>query len=262
MTGPFLHHCIYEFRAGLRDKSLLLLNYLFPLLFFALVSALMGGVNPGFRATMIPAMTVFAVMCSYLLGFPPSIVAARESGLYRSFRISGVPDWAGPAAPILGNAVHMAVVTAVIAVAGVLVFDAAAPADPLRFAAGWLCLVASTAGFGLLVSVTASNSRAASLMAQVIYIPSILLGGLMTPPDILPPVLARAALLFPATHAMRIFRGDGGWPLSAAVLIAGAIVAVLCAGALYEWDPKNARPERRKLLALAALAPGAITMLL
>jgi hypothetical protein len=63
---------------------------------------------------MIPAMIMFAVMCSYLLGMPSSMVAARESGLYRSYRIKGVPSWASMVAPVLANALHMLVVSILI----------------------------------------------------------------------------------------------------------------------------------------------------
>lgn len=259
-THPFFSHWVFEFRAGLREKSLLLMNYLFPMIFFVLMAALMGGINPQFKETMIPAMIVFAVMCSYLLAMPSSMVAARESGLYRSYRINGVPSWAGMAAPVLANAMHMVFVSAIITVAGVLAFGGRAPADWGRFALGWCCLVGAMAGAGLLVSVVATSTRAATLLAQLIYIPSIVLGGLMTPPDILPPALSRVAAIFPATHAMRVFRGDAGWWLSVLAMALSAAAAILISLALYEWDPKNERNNRRKVLALVALLPFAATM--
>lgn len=262
ITRPFAHHFAFEFRAGLRDRSLLLLNYLFPLLFFVLMAALMGKINPAFISTMIPAMTIFAVMCSYLLGTPATIVAAREAGVYRSFRVNGVPGWAGLAAPVLGNAVHMGLIAIIITILGHAVFGAPLPPDTLRFLLGWACIVAAMAGMGVLVAVVAPNARAANLISQLVYIPSILLGGLMTPPGLLPPVLDRVSLLFPATQAMRVFRGEGNWGISVAALLLGSALAILSAALLYEWDPRNTRPSGRKFLALLALLPYAATMLL
>ncbi len=259
-TYPFYSHWVFEFRAGLREKSLLLMNYLFPMIFFVLMAALMGGINPLFKETMIPAMIVFAVLCSYLLAMPSSMVAARESGLYRSYRINGVPSWAGMAAPMLANAVHMVFVSAIIAIVGVLVFDGRAPTEWARFALGWCCLVGAMAGIGLLVSVVAETTRAATLLAQLIYIPSIVLGGLMTPPDMLPSALSRVAAIFPATHAMRVFRGSDGWWVSALALALSAVAAAIVSLALYEWDTKNVRPKRRKLMALIPILPFAITI--
>ncbi len=46
--SAFIHHLAYDFRTGIRDRSKLLMFYLFPLVFFALMGGLMSSVNPGF----------------------------------------------------------------------------------------------------------------------------------------------------------------------------------------------------------------------
>jgi ABC-2 type transport system permease protein len=48
-------------------------------------------------------MVVFALMAGCLLGLPDPIVAAREAGIFRSFKIHGVPA-AHPAAAGRGDA--------------------------------------------------------------------------------------------------------------------------------------------------------------
>ena len=48
----FLHHLAYDFRTGLRDKTQMLMFYLFPLFFYAMMGLLMGKVNPTFLAAM------------------------------------------------------------------------------------------------------------------------------------------------------------------------------------------------------------------
>lgn len=268
--SAFLHQIVYEFRSGLRDKSLLLMNYLFPLLFFALVGGLMAKVNPGFTPTMIPAMSLFALMCSSLLSSPSSLVAARDSGLLRSYRINGVPAWAALAAPPLANLAHMVLATAAIAAAGRLAFGAPLPADWAWFALSWFASWAALAGLGALIGTLSPSPRAAILVSQLVYIPSIILGGLMVPASALPDGLAAVSRLFPASHAMRAFSGAGAGaaPLAAAalpslvLLLAGAALAFGVSLALYEWDQKNARPQARKLLALVALLPYAASMLL
>ena len=75
--SAFLHHFLYDFRTGLRDKSLLLMNYLFPLGFYILMGLLMTGLNPTFAPTMIPAMILVAMMACTLLGLPNPVVELR-----------------------------------------------------------------------------------------------------------------------------------------------------------------------------------------
>lgn len=258
----FFHHLVFEFRSGLRDRSHLLMNYLFPLVFFALMGGLMTRINPSFGLTLIPAMILFALMCGNLLSLPAALVASRESGLFRSYRINGVPAWAALLIPPLANFVHMALVSALITVLGHLVFKAPLPASWLLFAGSWLAIEASLAGLGVLIATLASSSRSVVLISQLIYIPSIMLGGLMMPASILPKGLARLSLLFPASHGMLAFSGAQGWALALGILALGAILSFGAALLTYEWDPRNGRPGGRKLLGLLALAPYAVAIAL
>ena len=44
--NAFFHHFAYEFKTDIRDRSRLLMLYLFPLVFFALIGSLMTPLNP------------------------------------------------------------------------------------------------------------------------------------------------------------------------------------------------------------------------
>ena len=89
--SAFTQHFNFEFRAGLRNKNLLLMNYLFPLGFYLMMGFIMPEINPFFGEVMIPAMVTFAVLAATLLGLPDPLVNARENGIFRSYKINGVP---------------------------------------------------------------------------------------------------------------------------------------------------------------------------
>jgi ABC-2 type transport system permease protein len=65
--NAFAQHFAFEFRTGIRNRTLLLMNYLFPLGFYALMGVLFAQLNPGFIQVMVPAMSVFAVLSGALL---------------------------------------------------------------------------------------------------------------------------------------------------------------------------------------------------
>ena len=258
----FLHHLAYDFKTGIRDRSLLLMNYLFPLAVFLLISALMVKLNPPFQELMLPAMTLFAILSSALLSLPNTLVGARESGVFRSFRINGVPTGAVLAIPPLGGLVHMAVVALVVAVLGTRLFGGAGPLDAAGYAAAGLLSYFSIAGIGALIGVAAASSRATVLVGQFIYLPSILLGGLMVPQSVLPGALARISLLLPTTHAMRVFEalgmkpGSAGVPwVSLGVLACGGVLSFALAALLFQWDSRASQPNRRAALALLGALP-------
>src|SRR5512136_51265 len=114
--NAFVHHFMYDFQTGLRDKSLLLMNYLFPLGFYILMGLLMTGLNPTFGPTMIPAMILVAMMACTLLGLPNPVVDSREAGIFRSFKINGVPALSIVTIPVLSSFVHMLLVSIIITI--------------------------------------------------------------------------------------------------------------------------------------------------
>jgi ABC-2 type transport system permease protein len=273
--SAFFHHFAYDFKTGIRDRSRLLMFYLFPLVFFFLVGGMMTSLNPLFRLTMIPAMVLFAVMCATLLSLPAVLVTARESGVFRSYRISGVPASSILSIPVMGTGVHMVIVAVIFTVAGARVFNGATPASVAGFLAAALLSYAAYAGIGALIGVAAGSATAAILIAQVLYVPSIILGGLMVPLSILPGGLQRVALLLPATHCMAVFTGLGGMPaagggatgeaaattgagipwLSLGVLGVSAVLSFGLAALLFQWDTRASQPGRKAFLAILAAAP-------
>ncbi len=264
----FLHHLAYDFKTGIRDRTKLLMFYLFPLAFFFLVGGFMTQINPFFKDTMLPAMIMFAVMSAALLSLPGSLVQARESGVFRSYRINGVPQGSILAIPVIGATVHLVIVAAVISVAGPLVFGGAAPSNLPGYAAAGLLSYLAYAGLGLLLGVAAGNSNAAILIAQIAYLPSILLGGLMMPLSILPEAFQRGARLLPSSHGMLLFKGlaypatGEAFPwTSLAVLAAGTVLSFLLAAVIFQWDTRASQPNRKVFLGLLVIVPYALSVL-
>jgi ABC-2 type transport system permease protein len=111
--------------------------------------------------------------------------------------------------------------------------------------------------------VVAGDTRSVILISQAIFLPSMLIGGLMMPLDILPASVRPFSLLLPATHAMQAYQGFAYGldtvvdPLvSTLVLLAGGVIAFAAAIYLFQWDSRNRMGrKRRMLLALLALLP-------
>jgi ABC-2 type transport system permease protein len=260
--NAFAQHFSFEFRTGLRNKDLFLLNYLFPVGFYLMMGYLMGSINPLFLKTMIPAMVIFAVLSGAILGLPNPLVEARDSGVFRSFKINGVPALSILIIPALTTAFHSVIVAIIITVTAPLLFVTPLPLDWLSYALVVLVTAFSCAGLGALIGVISNNSRITVLWSQLIYLPSMMLGGMMVPISMLPPALAKVGALLPASHAMQAFMGlayrqatewDPVWAVI--VLLAGGIMAFVMAIYLFSWDSQNATRRGHPALALLALVP-------
>jgi ABC-2 type transport system permease protein len=143
-----------------------------------------------------------------------------------------------------------------------LLFDAPAPVNWLNFAVVFLATLIACAGLGLLIGVVSPNSRATILLSQLLFLPSMLIGGLMIPYGMLPRAAQMAAQLLPSTHAMNAFKGlamgqtADFWPWgSVIVLLAGGLTAFGLAFLLFRWDSQHTKRRLPVVAALLALIP-------
>ncbi len=263
--NAFASHFSFEFRTGIRDRTQLLMNSLLPIVLYGMLGFLMTQLNPAFNETVIPAMILVAILFSMVLGLPTPLVAAREAGIFRSYKINGVPAISILTIPALTTILHMVIVAVIITATAPLFFGAPPPVNWGGFILFFLLAVFAHAGLGMLVSVISSNTRAVVLWQQMIFLPSMLIGGLMIPYSMLPGAFGKIALLFPATHAMNIFQGlaqnqitavDPLW--SILILLAGGILSFGLANYLFCWDSQNKTRRGHPALALLALLPYAV----
>ena len=265
----FVNHFSFEFKTGLRNANQLFINYLFPLGFFLMIAFIMPQINPGFRETMLPAMVIFAMLASNILGLPSPIVESREAGIYRSFKINGVPAESILSIPVITTIFHSLITSAIIIALGIVVFDAIPPVNWPAFV-GLTFLTAFTCGtLGALIGVISENTRATVLWSQLIFLPSMLIGGLMMPIGILPEAVQPFSALLPTTHAMQSMLGlayqaetiFNPW-VSTGVLIASTGLAFGLAIYLFNWDNRNNARRGHPLMALLVLIPYVISMFL
>ncbi len=266
--NAFTHHFSFEFRTGLRNKNFLMLFYLFPLGFYVMMAVVMVGINPLFLEVLIPAMVLFATLAATMLGMPDPLVNGRETGIFRSYKINGVPSASILAIPALTTSLHLAIVAAIITISAPLLFDAPAPENWLNYVLVFIVTVIACSGIGVLIGVISDNTRTAILWSQLMFIPSVLLGGMMIPYRMLPAAAQKVSQLLPATHAMNAFNdlamgrtSDFNPWASVVILLTSGIIAFALAIYLFSWDSKNTARRGHPALAALVLLPYIIGIL-
>jgi len=244
------------------DKQLLLVNYLLPLGFYFMMASIMPGINPMFLEFLIPAMITFAILSATLLGIPDPLVKAREDGIYRSYKINGVPSSSILTIPAFTTVLHLVIVAAIITVTAPLLFDAPAPVNWLNYLIVFLVMAFASAGMSVLIGVLSSSTRMTVMWSQLIYLPSMLVGGLMLPSSLLPDMVLKFSQLLPATHAMNAFNSlamgnvadFNPWGSVVALFLSGVISFGL-AIYMFSWDSRNEGRRGHPLMALLVLLP-------
>jgi len=258
----FLNHFAFEFRTGIRDKQLLLMNYLLPLGFYFMMGFVMVDINPTFLETLIPAMAVFAILSATLLGLPDPLVKAREDGIFRSYKVNGVPSGSILAIPAITTMLHLVLVAIIISASAPLLFNAPVPTNWMYYALTFVIMAFASTGISVLIGVISSSTRITILWSQLFYIPSMLLGGLMLPTSLLPEAAEKVSQILPSTHAMNAFNGlaMGGEALfdpwgSILVLFLSGVIAFGLAIFMFNWDSHNTNQRGHPILAALALLP-------
>jgi ABC-2 type transport system permease protein len=265
----FITHFSFEFLNGIRNKYLLLLTYLLPLGFYLMMGFVMVEINPLFLNSMIPAMVIFGILSAALLGIPDPLVTAREKGVFRSYKINGVPSLAILLLPAISTVIHLVIVAVIITATGPSLFDAPPPKNLGMYGLVFIIAAFAMVGLSVLIGVISQSSRMTVLWSQMVYLPSMMLGGLMIPYGVLPESVQRIARILPATQAMNAFNGlaMGGtadfsvWG-SVATLIIGGVLAFILALFLFSWDSRNTTRRAHPLLGLVAILPYVIQALI
>ena len=267
--NAFLHHFAFEFRTGIRNRQMLFMNYLFPLGVYVMLGLIMAQVNPQFGETAIASMVTFSIVAVALLGIPDPLVNANLSGIFRSYKINGVPSISILAIPGLTTCLHLVVVVAIIVLTAPSLMDAPLPTNWLGFVVALFVTLLALAGLGLLIGVIASSSRMTVLLSQLIFLPSMLMGGIMMPHDFLPETVQRVSMLLPPSHAMIAFQGLAynvetivDPYASLLILLSGGILAFAFAIFLFNWDPHNKTSRGHTAMAALAFIPYLVGMFL
>ena len=266
--SAFTNHFLFEFKTGIRNPSAMLMLYMLPLGFYAAMGFIMVEINPAFKELLIPAMIVFAIMSSMILGFPTGLVEAREGGIYSSYKINSIPPISILVIPAISVGFHGLITSAIVAVTAVPLFDAAEPVNWLALFFITLLVVFTFSTLGMLIGVVSSSSRAVVLWSQLIYLPSILLGGMMIPLVLIPEAFQKFSGLLPSTYAMQAFLGYAfqqptviePW-VAIAVMVTSGILALALSIYLFNWDSRNDTRRGSPLMGLLILIPYLIAIL-
>ncbi len=205
--NAFLKHLSVQFKMDVREKGTLMTFYIIPLTFFAVMGAVFSSINAASKETLTSSMIIFATTMGAVLGIPIPLIDMRESGVLRAYRVNGIP---GPAVLLIQAAsafLHLSVTSLIILITAPILFGASLPKNYGAFFLILICLLFTNIMLGLLIGVTCRSQSSSTMLSQAIFLPSLMLSGIMFPSDMLPKPLMLLGRIFPATHIMQSFSG-------------------------------------------------------
>ncbi|HHT93700.1 MAG TPA: ABC transporter permease [Clostridiaceae bacterium] len=196
-----------QLKMDVRDKGTLMVFYLVPLGFFIVVGAVFSSVNPEIKPILSATMAIFSTTMGAVIGIPPAIVRMKESGAIRAYQASGIPMISVVITTGLSALIHLSIVSIAISLTAPFLYGANMPESITGYAVTLLFLLLCNVSIGLLLGAVAKNTQTATLLSQAVFMPSLMLSGIMFPTSLLPTPLQMIGNLFPATYINHAFRG-------------------------------------------------------
>lgn len=223
--SALFHQIWLQFKLDFRNKGALLTYYLVPLVFFGFMGGIFTAIDPLAKETLISAMTVFGVSMGGLLGLSVMVCESLQKPLRKAYLVGGIPLWSVVFSHMASAFVHLLITTFVMVAVAPLAFDAAWPSHLLPFAVGLVAVLVTTICVGALLGLFFDTASKTSLIGQLVFLPSLMLSGIMFPTSLLPDILGKVGALFPATWGFRLMTSDSWSGLGALALIGAVALA-------------------------------------
>lgn len=224
--NAFLFTASVQWKLDFRSKEMLLTYYAVPLLFFLFMGGVFTSILPEASKTLLQSMTVFGVSMGAFLGAPTPLVKLYNSEIKNAYRVGGVPLWAAAVCNFLSGLLHLFAMSLVIFIAAPLLFGAIVPDNLPRYFSVLLLFITACLLVGTALGVTVKNMSKLTMISQIVFLPSIILSGIMFPARMLPPYFVAAGNILPATWGYIGLTQSGVWRKTTGILL-GMIVALL-----------------------------------
>ena len=208
MSG-FLYGVTLQWKLDIRSKALLVTCYIVPLTFFLLMGGIFTSVMPDMRSTIIQSMIVMSVSMGAFIGLPPSLIETYGSDINKVYKANGVPNYLGLVTMFLSAFVHLMIACAAIVLLAPVLFEAVLPAQLSIFFFALAIYIVVSLSIGSILGLIIKNQAKLTMIAQLVFLPSIMLSGIMFPIELLPDFLERIGCIFPAFWGYRLMLDNG-----------------------------------------------------
>ncbi len=236
--GAFFYGVSLQWKLDIRSKTLLITCYLVTLLFFAIMGGIFTSVMPETRDTLISSMTVFGVTMGALIGLPPSLVEIYGGDMKKIYQANGVPLSLGLVLANLSAYLHLFLMSIILSVAAPLVFHAEMPENTGMYFISLGIFIAVSLSVASVIGLAVKDQAKTAMFSILIFLPSVLLSGIMFPMELLPKAFEATGKIFPASWGYRmmteqIFLLESFLPL----LLMFVLAVVICRILLRRMDP-------------------------
>jgi ABC-type transport system involved in cytochrome c biogenesis permease component len=238
----WIRHFLLTIYLNFLNPQAIVYGYLVPIIFLLAFGSVFRADSPPLLGQMGQILTI-TILGGACFGLPTALVAEREQGIWRRYRLLPIPiPWLVFSAMLARVLIVASSVLVQIALARAI-FGTPLPRHPGAAAVAFVFVTAAFLGIGLLIAALADNVPAVQALGQCIFLPMIMIGGVGVPLSVLPVWAQRVAGFMPGRYAVEVLQPcfnalnglrGAGFRLGALAVI--GLAAGICGTKLFRWE--------------------------
>ncbi|MGH8017307.1 MAG: ABC transporter permease [Opitutaceae bacterium] len=236
-------HLRMSLRLHFRNWMALIYGYLFPLIFLVAFAVLYRHEKPLLLRHMGELLTI-AVLGGACFGLPATLVAERERGVWKRYRLTPVPTWAVVTSTAVAR--YVIILTAGLLQTGLaMAIGMTAPEHPFDLWLAFTFAAFAFIGIGLVIATLADNVPAVQALGQCIFLPMLVIGGVAVQLASLPAWAQHVSAFFPGRYSVEALQAcvtGGGLETARFGMLALVFMGLAggFAGAkLFRWEERQ-----------------------
>ena len=240
-----LVHLLLSLRLQARQPQALIFGFAVPLLFLVGFASVFGRNGTELTASLGKVLTI-TILGSACFGLPIGLVAERERGVWRRYRIT--PAGAGRilTSTVLARLVLLLLAGLLVVAVAVVAYGMPWPSRPGELAIAYLAACVAFLGIGLAIATLADTVAAVQALGQCLFLPMLMIGGIAIPLRMLPAWAQTISPVMPGRHAVdglsaALAPGTSllvAWPSLVGLVLIG-VAGAAAALATPRWDEQR-----------------------
>jgi ABC-2 type transport system permease protein len=234
-------HFLLCLELSLRSGQALAYGYLVPILFLVAFGSVFRAETPRLLGQMGQLLTI-TILGGACFGMPTALVAERERGIWRRYRLLPVPTGALVGGVLAARVLIVASAALLQVVLAHLAYRTPFPTHPFEAAGAVLVVTLCFLGIGLVVAALADTVPAVQALGQCLFLPMIMVGGVGIPLAALPDWAQRASGFMPGRYAVDVLQRcygdspDGNARFSVLALVVIGAAGMVVGARIFRWD--------------------------
>lgn len=217
-----------------RSSDILITNYLVPILFFLVMGAVFTSIMPETKNTLIASMIVFSTTMGATIGVSASVNELFTQDIRKTLVVSKVSFLKLIFSSILSGIFHLLIVSTIIILVAPILFDATSISNVFIFYGRIIISTFTIVLVGVIIGLLSKNTAQLTILAQLIFLPSMMLSGIMFDASLLPAILENVGKLLPATQSFLLLTSSDTYIASYGPLLIMALVFILLIAVLLQ----------------------------